>query len=462
MYLVTIVNNNIETVINAASTDINAPKLQSGTIKQGINCIDSFTFSILPNNVGYNLIYPFKTKIKVLNTKTNCYEFIGRVLKQTNTMESKGLISKSYVCESELAYLIDSIQMYEELHNISPKDYLNKLLQGHNSKSSSDKQFTLGNVTVVDNNDSIYRYIAYDTTKKNIDDDLIGKLGGEIKIRYENNIRYLDYLTEASEIKNTEIRLAKNIKDISNEIDPTSYFTRLTVLGAKLKGKDKDGNEIDLEQRLTLESVNSGLTYVDDTEAQKEFGIVEGVVIFDDVTKADILLRKGKEELLKQRINISNKVTALDLSLIGLDIDSFDVGNYYSLKHELLDIDYLVRIVEKSISIENPHDCSITLGDKQKDIKEYQLDIKKQALKANKLEQELRNTTIKLNIATSAIDGIGTNVNGINKTVIELNKNIIDMGTTTDANIKALTEQINVQLNAIDERLKALEGVTNG
>ena len=92
MYLVTIINNSVETVINAVSTDINAPRI-SGTVKQGINCIDSFTFSILPNNQGYNLIYPYKTLIKVYNTKTKKYEFIGRVLKPSGNMDSSGLIS---------------------------------------------------------------------------------------------------------------------------------------------------------------------------------------------------------------------------------------------------------------------------------------------------------------------------------------------------------------------------------
>ncbi len=41
MYLVTIINNDVETVINEVST--NTDNRISGTIKQGINCINSFT-----------------------------------------------------------------------------------------------------------------------------------------------------------------------------------------------------------------------------------------------------------------------------------------------------------------------------------------------------------------------------------------------------------------------------------
>ncbi len=486
MYLVTIVNNNIETVINHVSINNKANRI-SGTIKQGINCINSFTFTIYPNNVGYNLIFPIKTKVKVLNTKTNKYEFIGRVLTPSNAMSSSGLISKTFVCESELAYLLDTMQAYEEVHGMSVKDFLNKLIQVHNSKTSEDKQFQLGNVTVIDNNDSLYRYISYDSTKKNIDDDLIDKLGGELQIRYEDDVRYIDYLTEIGKICDTEIRLGKNIKDIINDIDPTNYITRLIPLGAKLKkteiGEDGTETEVDSEERLTIASVNNGFNCIDDEEAIAEFGIIEGYVNWDDVSDANNLLIKGKNYLASQRIIISNKITALDLSLIGLDIDSFEVGNYYPLKHNLLDIDYNVRIIEKSIDINNPQNASITLGDKQKDIKDYQLSIKKQASKVITLERDVSINAKKLNDANKAIistsksieqvsgevTNLGSSTNEtINKmvesiqllseAVININQSLVNINDTLESINVSLTET-NEKIIALDERLKILEEV---
>ena len=224
MYLVTIINDNVETVINEISTNTN--NRVSGTIKQGINTINSFTFTIYPNNEGYNLISPLSTLVKVLNTKTNKYEFIGRVFSPTHSMSSNGLVSKSYICESELAYLLDTYQSYEEIHNDTVRGYLERLIRVHNANTDSNKQFTVGNVNVIDNNDSLYRYVAYETTKKNIDDDLINKLGGELQIRYENDIRYLDYLTEIGKVCSTEIRLAKNLQDIEQNIDINGYCNR--------------------------------------------------------------------------------------------------------------------------------------------------------------------------------------------------------------------------------------------
>lgn len=456
MYEVTIINDKVETVINAVSTDINAPRI-TGTVKQGINSIDSFSFTILPKNQEFNLIKPMKTLVKVLNTKTNKYEFIGRVLKPSGSMSSSGLISKSFVCESELAYLIDSTQIYGEYHNITPRDYLKLILDKHNSSVEEHKKFKLGNVTVKDNNDSLYKYLAYDTTWKNINDDLINTLGGELQIRYEKDGKYLDYLIEIGSNKSTELRLGKNIKDITNDIDPTNYITRLIPLGAKLKTTDNEGNETDSEERLTISNVNNGLKYIDDTEAIGQFGIIEGYVTYDDVTEANNLFRKGQQYLNSQRIVISNKITALDLSLIGLDIDSFEVGNYYPLIHEILGINDTVRIVEKSISIENPQTSSITLGDLEKDIKKYNIEAKRGYEEVKKVAEKANSKAIQVeNYTTNEIYRVDGRVNEVIVDVsgrfTEIN-DVLD-GTNTDLteiskSITALNNKINLNTNNI-------------
>lgn len=465
MYLVTIINNDVETVINEVST--NTDNRISGTIKQGINCINSFTFTIYPNNQGYNLINPLSTLVKVLNTKTSKYEFIGRVLSPTHSMSSSGLVSKSYICESELAYLLDTYQSYEEIHNITVKGYLERLIRVHNANTDSNKQFTVGNVNVIDNNDSLYRYVAYDTTKKNIDDDLIDKLGGELQIRYENDIRYLDYLKEIGKVCTTEIRLAKNLQDIEQNIDVSGYCNRLVVLGSKLKTTDDEGNEVDLEERLTIESVNNGVRYIDDEESINKFGVIQGQIIFDDVTDAKNLFSKGKKYLLNQRILISNKVTAIDLSLIGIDIDSFEVGNYYPLIHEILNINDTVRIVEKTISIDNPHTSTITLGDLEKDIKKYNIQAKKGYAEAMKIAEEASNRVVSVEKYTTEqiyrVDGnINTIITDVGKEITNINNSLGNTNndlTDINSNITILTNQVNKNTSNINNIESVLDNI---
>src|SRR5690625_2572414 len=100
MYKVSIFNDGIETTIH--SPHINGHKLESGTVKKEINKIDSFNMSFHLNNPAHDQLKPFKTLVKVYNTKTRGYIFEGRVLNPNGRMKDDGLITYSYTCEGEL------------------------------------------------------------------------------------------------------------------------------------------------------------------------------------------------------------------------------------------------------------------------------------------------------------------------------------------------------------------------
>lgn len=445
MYEVKLINNGEETIINAVSTENEAPRLLSGTIKYGINTIDNFTFTITPNNIGYNKLNSLSTLIEVLNTKNNKLEFRGRVLIPTEIMNDNGSLTKSVTCESELGYLMDSTTVYGEYHNISVRDFLQAIIDNHNSQVTEDKQFTLGNVTVQDDNDSLYRFLGYTKTLEAIKDKLIDRLGGELQIRYENGIRYLDYLEEIGELKETDIRLSKNLKTIEQEKDPTAIISRLIPLGAKKE---------DSEERLTIESVNNGIKYIDDLAAIEEFGIIVDTVIWDDVTVAENLIRKGREYLQgNNRIKKKYKISALDLSIIGLDIDSFDIGNTYQVINPIMLINEPLRVIEKSVDINNPQNSTLTVGEKFEDIKVYQLGI----VRANKNIQ-----TISENLNTT-INVVSTVNTELNQTVEVLNQTN-EVLTTTNQTIAELTQtiyQINQALQENINKANSLENTTS-
>ncbi|WP_302739100.1 phage tail protein [uncultured Clostridium sp.] len=433
MYEVKIINDSNETIINAVSTSSEAPRI-TGQCKFGINTIDSFTFNILPNNEGYNLIKDLKTLVEVNNIKTNKNEFRGRVLIQTPKMNSSGLLTKSITCESELGYLMDSVQSYGEYHNITVRGFLELIINNHNKQVSEDKHFTVGIVDVIDNNDSLYRYLGYDKTLDTIKDKLINKLGGELRVRHENGIRYLDYVQAIGDKKDTEIVLAKNLITIEQERDPSEVITRLIPLGAKLES----------DERLTIESVNSGLNYIDDEEAISELGIIVDTVSYDDVTVVENLLRKGKEYLKENnKIKKKHKVTALDLSTIGLDIDSFEVGNTYRVINQLMNIDEDLRVIEKTLDINSPQSSSLSIGDKFEDIKDYQLD----------------------NIATakevkSVKETVQTTVNALNSVSVELN-NTVEILNNTNENMGNLNEIVKANVDATNAIANTLVSINN-
>jgi len=397
LYLVTIKTDGVEYLINELST--RTENRIEGTIRQGINTIDSFEFTIYPNNIGYNQIIPYRTYITVLNSKTNEYEFRGRVILQTSSLESSGLICKNFVCESELGYLYDSVQLYGEYHNVTVSSFLELLLKQHNSLVESDKQFFLGIVEDLDKNDSLYRYLSYDTTWGNIKSDLLDKLGGELQVRHENGKMYLDYLHQIGKLSKTEITLGHNMQSLTENKEYSECYARVLPLGAKLKTVNSEGQEVETGHRMTVEEVNNGAIYVEDTELITDFGEKTCVKIWEDVTNPTNLLKKAQDFLIGQKIQISNEINAVDLSLIGLDIESFKVGNSYFVKNPLLGIECIVRIISKNFSIENPQDASITLGDFEQDLENHNLSEKKQIM------QEIEKTIERQSSFEQSVDG---------------------------------------------------------
>ena len=82
MYIVSIKNDNQTFEIHNESE-----KLKNGKVVKGINAIDSFSFTLLPSNKGFNRIRDYKTLVTVYNTNKNRYEFYGRVLYSHTSME---------------------------------------------------------------------------------------------------------------------------------------------------------------------------------------------------------------------------------------------------------------------------------------------------------------------------------------------------------------------------------------
>src|SRR5690625_2177294 len=136
MYKVTISNNGHETVIH--NPFFNDVKLVAGQIKQEINVADGFTFSVLPDNPGYDLVRPLTTLITVDNAKTGKREFDGRVLMPTEDTTNSGAFTKSFVCESELGYLNDSRQRHGEYHGITVRDFLQVIIDSDNADVADD------------------------------------------------------------------------------------------------------------------------------------------------------------------------------------------------------------------------------------------------------------------------------------------------------------------------------------
>lgn len=328
-------------------------KIFSPSVELEENKTGSFDFTIYPDHPYFRKIQKLKSIITVF--QEDYLLFRGRVLDE----EIGWYNEKRINCEGELSFLLDSIQRPYDFTG-SIWDFLSMLITIHNAQVDEEKRFTLGNVTVTDPNDYIVRSdIDYVNTWEVIEKKLLDLLGGYITIRHEDGINYLDYLEEINLLAPQTIQFGKNLLDLKRTRKGADIATVIIPLGAKLK--DEEGKDTD--KRLTIESYNGGVDFIQDSDAIAQFGTIVKTVVFDDVTDAGNLKTKGEAYLadsVKQRETID--LTAADLATAGQDIASFHMGTQVRVTSNPHGLDQLFRVSKLSINLLEPAANRLTLG----------------------------------------------------------------------------------------------------
>ena len=363
--------------VYAGNTLINDPSATSenaitGTITKAVNGIDSFSFRIYSNNAGWDKISCLKTHIDAEDAITgDKHVFHGRILTISPTQETSGLIYKDVQCEGELSYLQDSTQFY---HNLRAQMYviLSAMLNDHNAQVDDDKKIYLGQCVA---NMSVDYEWGYSKTWETLQDLLSQEgVGGEIRLRYEDGTRYLDYTSETfSGGSDTVIEAGVNLISLTQTIDPTAMITDLYAYGART------GNT---EQRVALPNV-----IYDEDRRTLAGGIVAGTVIFDNITDVSALETAAQAYFDAMRpIRKQYKITAADLSLIDHNFEEFKLGYQYKSRNPLIGVDEVVRLIGIQIKIEDRTKNTLTFGDKfdtlttmtSKKSKNFQMQLDKQ------------------------------------------------------------------------------------
>lgn len=340
--------------------------LLSPKVKLKDNNAGSFTFTIAPEHPQYNRIQKMTSEIRVLHGQKEI--FFGRVTE----IEKDFYNQKTIYCEGELNFLVDSIQRPKEYHNETVRGFLEALIASHNEQVEESKHFTVGQVTVTDPNDSIYRCTNYETTLQAISEKLVKSMGGHICIRKENGVRYIDYLKDYPFISSQIIEFGKNLLDYS-ESTIADFATAVIPVGAEVETTVSEGTvegefvDFDITktitERLTIKDVNDGKDYLFNQNAVDSFGWIFKKVDFTDVTVAENLKRKGQEYLDSIQFDqLILNVSAIDLSDLGVNVDRIELLNLVRVKSEPHGLDKYFPVTEIDISIDAPQNNSLKLG----------------------------------------------------------------------------------------------------
>lgn len=492
MYRVTLTNGTKETIIHSENTS--KLKVTNDTLVQGVDGIDSYVFSVNMLNPGYSSISPLKTLITIEDMRKREIIYNGFVKRYSSTMDSEGLYKRHITTWDGLGLLKQTKQLFGEYHDMTPKQFLQVMIDEHNRQTDSWKQFVLGEVDVTNSTDNVYRFLdETENTYDSIIEKLVSRLGGELRARLVGNQWVLDWKKKIGRTCSTEIRVGKNLRDAERDLGTDNVTTRFFIYGADfekgvIKSFDKDEAVVKFKETernikknilptnagvgsyilyrddkillgnanskpyLTIGSVNGGKDYIDDPVGIASFGKVVGHVKFDDVTVVSNLMNKGINYVNTfNQVTDSNTVTAIDLALIGKDIDSFDVYNYYTLNNPGIAEKNLVRVIEKRMSLSNPQNASLTIGEKFIKASKYQSEMAKTSQTVERVRQSVVNQG-------NIISGVSASVSTIKKDVVTVNTAIQNINTQIGETDVVGLQQAITDLNSVVDELNITIG----
>lgn len=333
-------------------------KIYNPKVKLALNKVGEFSFTIYPSHTYFDKLNKIKSMITVY--QNNKLIFKGRILDIEQGFHNE----KQVICESELAFLIDSIQRpYTFTGTIS--GFLQMLIDNHNAQVDTAKQFTLGNVTVTDSNDYINRSDSeYSTTWDLINSSLINTHGGYIVVRHSDNTMYLDYVTEENfnVLNNQGVEFAKNLLHVSKTAKGADIATIIVPIGATPEGSDKPVSIIDLANDTTSD-IQKVEDYIFNQAEIDKYGKITKTVKFDDVTTSANLLTKAKAYYAALR---NDKVTitlnAADIAAIDSDLNNFSIGTKIYVKSSYHALDDYFLIDSLDIELLKPSNNKLVVG----------------------------------------------------------------------------------------------------
>lgn len=326
-------------------------------VQEDAENIDSLTLSAPHNHPYIDSIKPMASTI--VCKKDDEVVFEGRALDDGSDFYN----THTWTCESCLAYLKDTMQPPYSYKG-TLRGLLEYFISKHNEAVEDKKKFTVGKVTVTDDNDYVsYSSSGYSVTLDAIKSKLINTHGGYLFIRYDGDTKYLDYLADFNLTSLQTVEFGKNLLDVKISRDHAERATALIPLGATIKEIDAEGQEVETDRRVDIISVNDGKNYVCDEDAVSEIGWIWTSEVWEDVTLPGNLLRKAKARMQE----LSKGVTGMELTIVdesdaGADIGDIRARMYVRCISKPHGIDGTFLCMSRTIDYLNPSGNTITIG----------------------------------------------------------------------------------------------------
>ncbi len=431
--------------------------LLSPKVSLELNKTGNLDFGILPTHPEIGSIQKLHSRISVYDDEELLY--VGRPTTDEADFYNYGQVS----CEGGLAFLLDSIQRpkgRDRSYNFEPIstniEIFRAVINEHNIQVEASKKFEIGVIDI--ESEEVENFDAnYEKTWDLLTSKFTAVYEGYLRVRYEGNVRYIDYVKQYGKESGQEIRFGENLLDLKRYIKADNIATAIIPLG---------------KNNVTIKNANehNGIDYIFDSEAIGLYGWIYQKVDFPDINDPDTLFEKARE-YLKKCINlaITIELTAIDLHLINVDIDRIKLGDTVRVVSPLHCLDRNMMVSKREYNLSNPSADKITLGDTLSFLTEKQAGFQReleQQKNAASSQEEIRenvgNLSNKVDAAHTGIsmmggkvEELGTSFSGIAAELQEVRSSIANL-VQTDA-------MVNQRISEIVSRLEALEkgGETN-
>ena len=316
----------------------------------GLNKGGAATIVLPPEHPAYNEFTSYRSVVTIY--RDGKLRFRGRALYPTDDF----MLNRTITCEGERCFLRDGIHR-PYTYNDTPANIFRTVIGLYNAQVEAFKQFVVGTIDGISTDAIVLENEEAETFSATVD-KLVELCGGYIVFTTNNEgQRVINWYANVNYSNQQTIEFGKNLMDFSRTTANSDLATVIIPYGAK----DESTGE-----RLTIASVNGGLDFIQDDEAVALRGVICKAMYWDEIVTPDALKVKAQQYLnTSKNLVASLELTAIDLSLLDKNIDSFMIGDVIKVKskpHGIDDDADPYQLTEQDIDFLHPQNDRIVLG----------------------------------------------------------------------------------------------------
>lgn len=327
----------------------------SPRVEKEVDKAGSFSCIIPPTNPSYN-VCARGAMVFVMQDEEEIFR--GRILYTEVDFYKK---KKIYV-EGLLSFFSDTVMSPVTYSGTTSTAIFTALVAAHNGmKSPGATPGTAGTFIVGDTPSTVISNMTFEIGDYTTTIDAMMKLvnnseaagTGNLRTRIEGGLQYIDWVSFDN--GGQDIEFAKNILDLTDYITAEDVWTIILPLG---------------KENLTIGSVYGSNT-VEDVPGISAWGRIMHIETWGDIEDPSELLSKAQTALSVQTVDRSIstlEISAVDLHLLDVDIDSIDIAKRYRVKSQPHGIDITMMCSKVKVDLQNPKKSMYYFGAKRKSL----------------------------------------------------------------------------------------------